>query len=94
MPTKLKRYMVSFPEDILPLIQKDCEINGMKVGTRIMSILTEHYRPAIAQPMIFGQDQPISKESRRARPLVFEAPAQPVAVPASDRRASLDQGKS
>lgn len=94
MPTKLKRYSVSFPDEILPLLQADCRRNGTKVGTKILSILAEHYQAAISQPMIFGQDQPLAKQSRAARPLVFRAPARPTLERDEAHRASNDQGKS
>ncbi len=92
MPTKLKRYSVSIPDDILPFLQEGCGTGGDKVGKRILSILTKHYRK-IETPIVF-RSQPVEAESRRAHPLVFEAPVRQVAEPSLNRRASLGRGKS
>ncbi len=94
MPTKMRRFTVNVPDDILSFLQRDCEGRKMQYSRKIISILTEYYRTEIPQPMIFGRSQPIAMESRRARPLVFRAPARPVELPASGRRASLGQGRS
>lgn len=84
MPTKLKRYSVSFPDDILPLLREDCRRTKTKVGTKILSILAEHYQSGISQPMIFGRPQPLSRGSRHSGPIVFRAPSQPKESPASE----------
>lgn len=94
MSTKLKRVYVSIPDEVLPFLLEDCKRPGIALSTKIMKILAEHYQFSVPQPMIFGRARPLRAESRHARPLVFEAPAQPVAEPASDRRESLGQGKN
>lgn len=91
MPTKLKRYSVSFPDDILPLLMADCQMTKMKVGTQILAILVEHYQMRISQPMMFGRSQPIAKESKHARPLVFRAAPRREELPVSDRRVTPGQ---
>ncbi len=70
MPTKMKRYSVSLPDDLYGVIVDDCSKeetrSGQKVGARILSVLLEHYQLRIHQPMIFGRSRPIAVESRRA----------------------------
>lgn len=94
MPTDLKRYMVSFDDDVLKLLIADCEKNKKKVGTKINHIVKEYYHIEIKQPMIFGRDQPLAKQSPSARPLVFRAPAPPALAPGEVRHESNGQGKS
>lgn len=77
MSTELKRYMVSLRPEIEKLILADCASLKRKVATHIMITVEEAYQARINQPMIFGRSQPIAKESRAGRPLVFRAPPQP-----------------
>lgn len=91
MATTMRRITVSLPDDISNCLKRDCEGKKMQFSKKVVSIMREYYRMEIPHPMIFGRSQPISVESKHARPLVFRAAARPIEWPALDRRASPGQ---
>jgi len=102
MPTKMKRYSVSLPDDLENAILRDClhiketalenRRSASKVSARIVSVLLERYQLRIPQPMVFGRPQPVAKESRRGRLLVFGGPSQLATGAALNPRASHGKG--
>lgn len=91
MPTKLKRYSVSFPDELKLLLQADCRKNKIKVGKKLLAITTEHYQMQMNQPMYFGRSLPHADESPGSRPLVFRASGQPKSLPEVDQKISRGQ---
>ncbi len=94
MPTELKRLMVSIPDELLVLLERDSSRQKKGVATMIMEIVGENYLQELGQPMLFGRSRRASKGSRLARPLVFGAPSRPEPVETEVRHASLGQEKS
>lgn len=87
MPTKRKRYMVSFPDDTLSLLKRDCRNMKMKIGARILDIVEEKYWDGIPQSIVFVRSPKVAAESRPGQPHVFRGSSRPAPEPASAPRA-------
>lgn len=93
MPTKLKRFSVNIPDQILMPLMMDCRKKRRPMAAHIISILQAHYQ-ALRQPVFFGHAPTAGAELRHAPVPVFEAPSRQTLEHPSDQRASQNQGKS
>lgn len=91
MPTKLKRFTISFPPEIQKLIEDDSTLNGRTISNVVVWNLKKFYEEQKRQADLFKPQQ--LEEEQRQVPY-FETPNQPDVVQPSKTRASKGRGQS
>jgi hypothetical protein len=91
MPTKLHRYCISVPDDLLEPLRRECLKKRRPVAALVVSLLVERYAGG---KLIFGRSrQPQEELSQRSAP-VFGSSVPPDLERVSARHASLGKGRS
>lgn len=89
MPTKLKRYSVSLPEEIQVLLEKDSTFNRRPVANQIMWILDQWYNKRKEELDYFRPQLHEAKPSES--PQFFQTASEPAKASVSKLRAKLGQ---
>lgn len=91
MPTKLKRYSITLPEEIQGVVEKDAYFNRRPVANQVLWVLDQWYAERKKEMDYF---RPVPQLEGRRAPPVFETPSLPEPGRASKLRASLDRERS
>lgn len=93
MPTSLKRYSVSIPDEVAPLVERDRRKKRIPTGTFLAAIIVKHYGMELGQTVMFGRARRPLVESQRVPLVVFQAPSQPETEQSSSPRALPGEAK-
>lgn len=93
MPTKLKRYMVSLPEDLQGMLEKEADVNRRPVANQILWIMDQYYSTRKREANLFTPI-PLGEVRRADDTPSFETPVLRDAEQISKIRASVGRDKS